>query len=444
MVKVILRFGNGNVEKGCEHITVEVRTSDDKLIAQDSGSLPAFPELWELYQSWKSSFTSTYGTRIKIIEQEERSPYINQKNFEKFPTKFNQWLDCDGFRSIEKLLLHHLSVETYASFTVETENYQLRHLPWCLWHFFEEYHFVEPSFAFARYEAGRIGKSKRDNVRILVVIGDSQGIDPEADKKIIQESLADAQIKILSQPSRQQLDESLWDEQGWDILAFLGHSQSSADGSSGKIKINSTDNLSLGELKNALKSAINKGLQLAIFNSCDGLGLVGDLRDLYLPQIIVMREPIPDIMAQEFIKNFLTAFRGGKSLSMSIREGREKLQKWENDYPCATWLPTLCQNPSVESINWVNLGGKPACPYRGLFAFGEEDADIFFGREVVSEELYQRIERREPLIAVVGANKEILTAAASTLFKEGESSAEKGDFEAAVTKFGKAKEWNLQ
>ncbi|MEO1376700.1 MAG: hypothetical protein AAFW70_20875 [Cyanobacteria bacterium J06635_10] len=52
----------------------------------------------------------------------------------------------------------------------------------------------------------------------------------------------------------------------------------------------------------------------------------------------------------------------------------------------------------------MNLGGKPVCPYRGLFAFGEEDADIFFGREAVSDELYQRVEKREPLIAVVGAS----------------------------------------
>ncbi|MEO1764690.1 MAG: hypothetical protein AAFR83_22640 [Cyanobacteria bacterium J06629_18] len=123
MVKVILRFGNGNVENGCEHISVEVRSSDDKLIAQDSGNLPANPELWELYECWKSSFisnytgsyTNNYPTRIKIIEDERRPSNIQTINqiellnkINEFPTQFNQWLDCDGFRAIENLLRNHL------------------------------------------------------------------------------------------------------------------------------------------------------------------------------------------------------------------------------------------------------------------------------------------------------------------------------------------------
>ncbi|MEO1186252.1 MAG: CHAT domain-containing protein, partial [Cyanobacteria bacterium J06636_27] len=284
---------------------------------------------------------------------------------------------------------HHLNVDTPLSFAVKAEDSQLRYLPWYLWELFEDYPHVEPALAFSKYEAERIGKSQRDNVRILVVIGDSTGINTEADKKIFQEFLGDAQIHILDQPSRQKLDTFIRDEQGWDILAFLGHS------GSGKIKINATESLSLSELTNALRFAIQRGLQLAIFNSCDGLGLVQDLRDLYLPHTIVMREPVPDKVAQEFIKNFLPAFKDGKSLSMAVREARENLHPWENNYPCATWLPVLCQNPAVESINWVHLGGKPACPYRGLFAFREEDADIFFGREAVSEELYTLLPQSE-------------------------------------------------
>jgi hypothetical protein len=408
MTKVILGFGNGNVENGCEHITVEIRGDDEKLIARGSGSLPASPELWKLYNSWKSSFISRFGGRINIIENSGISSSAVETTFSEcvnqFPIKFNQWLNCDDFFAIEKLLRNHLSIGAIASFHVEAEDNQLRRLPWYLWEFFDDYRYVEPTLAFSKYESGRIGQAKRNLVRALVVIGDSQGIDTEVDRKIFEESLADAEVIILSQPSRQDLDEYLWEPCGWDILAFLGHSRSSEDGSTGSIKINSKESLSLTDLKNALSSSIKKGLKLGIFNSCDGLGLVRDLRDLYLPHTIVMREPVPDKIAQEFIKNFLPAFRGGKSLPMAVREAREKLQKWENFCPCATWLPVLCQYPAVESLNWVNLGGKPACPYRGLFAFKEEDADIFCGREAVSDELYQKVESRQRLIAVVGAS----------------------------------------
>ena len=345
MVKVILGFGNGNVENGCERITVEVRGDDEKLIARNDGSLPPSPQLWELYNSWKSSFIKHFGGRIILSKKpgsssSQRKMELNQC-IEQFPREFNKWLLTDGFRPIEKLLRDYLNFDVPVSFTVEAEDNQLRRLPWNLWEFFEDYPNAEPAMAFTKYAGGKIGKSKRDNVRILVVVGDSQGIDTEVDKKIFQESLGDAQIKILSQPSCQELNAFLWDEQGWDILAFLGHSGSSEDGSTGKIKINETDNLSLTDLKYALSSAIKKGLQLAIFNSCDGLGLVRDLRDLYLPHTIVMREPVPDKVAQEFLLKFLPAFKDGKSLSMAVREAREKLHPWENNYPCATWLPVL-------------------------------------------------------------------------------------------------------
>ncbi|MEO1376699.1 MAG: hypothetical protein AAFW70_20870 [Cyanobacteria bacterium J06635_10] len=89
------------------------------------------------------------------------SECINQ-----FPRDFNQWLNCDDFRPIEKLLRNHISLNATISFTVEAEDNQLRRLPWYLWEFFDDYHYAEPSLAFSSYKSGRIGKSKRENVKI--------------------------------------------------------------------------------------------------------------------------------------------------------------------------------------------------------------------------------------------------------------------------------------
>jgi WD40 repeat protein len=49
------------------------------------------------------------------------------------------------------------------------------------------------------------------------------------------------------------------------------------------------------------------------------------------------------------------------------------------------------------------LGGMPPCPYRGLFAFREEDARFFFGREQVTQELLVAV-KQKPLVAVIGAS----------------------------------------
>lgn len=98
--------------------------------------------------------------------------------------------------------------------------------------------------------------------------------------------LSQADVRFLVEPQRQEF-ETLWSEE-WDILFFAGHSYSQGDGDCGYIYINQTEKLAISELKNTLKRAIKKGLQLAIFNSCDGLGLANELQRLNIPQMIVM------------------------------------------------------------------------------------------------------------------------------------------------------------
>ncbi len=48
-------------------------------------------------------------------------------------------------------------------------------------------------------------------------------------------------------------------------------------------------------------------------------------------------------------------------------------------------------------------GGAATSPYRGLFAFREQDAENFFGREEVTEQLIAEV-KKQPLVAVVGAS----------------------------------------
>lgn len=166
------------------------------------------------------------------------------------------------------------------------------------------------------------------------------------------EQLPCAKTYFLVEPSRQQLHDMLW-SQSWDILFFAGHSHTDDD--RGLFYINKTDRVTISEVKYALKQAICENLQLAIFNSCDGLGLALELGNLNIPQAIVMREPVPNKVAQEFLKFFLSAYSGGKSLYLSVREARERLYSLETKYSCASWLPVLCQNPAKNPPTWRQL-----------------------------------------------------------------------------------------
>jgi hypothetical protein len=87
------------------------------------------------------------------------------------------------------------------------------------------------------------------------------------------------------------------------------------------------------------------------------LGLAQDLAELSLPQVIVMREPVPDQVAQEFLKYFLSNFADGKSLYLAVREARGRLQGIEDHFPCATWLPIIYQNPAEVPPTWQELSG---------------------------------------------------------------------------------------
>jgi CHASE2 domain-containing sensor protein len=71
--------------------------------------------------------------------------------------------------------------------------------------------------------------------------------------------------------------------------------------------------------------------------------------------MIVMREPVPDAIAQAFLKYFLPAFASGKPLYLAVQEARQRLQGLEDEFPCASWLPAICQNPAVVPLKWSDL-----------------------------------------------------------------------------------------
>lgn len=153
---------------------------------------------------------------------------------------------------------------------------------------------------------------------------------------------------------------------------FSGHSLT--EGTTGRIFLNATDSLTIDELRYGLQTAVDQGLQIAFFNSCDGLGIASELEALHIPQIIVMREPVPDRVAQQFLKYFLQDYTNGVSLYQSVRNSRKKLQGLEGEFPCASWLPLIVQDSLSSPPTWRSLGLIAHCPYRGLAAFQEVDA----------------------------------------------------------------------
>ncbi|MEI2578563.1 CHASE2 domain-containing protein [Scytonema sp. PRP1] len=371
---VILNLGRSTLQSGFPLVTVVLQEEGNSHWRQFQGSLPAAPNIIDLYRRWQLLYDLIYEARsinislrhsqlidedIKIDEADVT--HVSDAEFygvcEELQNQIDNWLDTEAFRNIDRQLRMRLSPDDEIRVIIQTEDTQLRKLPWHIWRFFRDYPQAEVGLSPIEFEPGiKITKSGK-TVRILAILGDSTGIDTDADRKLL-ENLPGAEPVFLVERNRLELDEQLWDKQGWDILFFAGHSSSKADGETGHIYINTTESLTITQLRNALKKAIERGLQLAIFNSCDGLGLAQQLDDLQIPQIIVMREPVPDRVAQEFLKRFLRGFADGKSFYLAVREAREQLQGLESEFPGASWLPVICQNPALVPPTWKELQGK--------------------------------------------------------------------------------------
>ncbi len=380
---VILKIGGGSFEQGFPvvfQVGEESQSAEGSLIyapmVQVAGALPAASNLPFIYECWQAAYRqldqifrlgapSQQTTNFSVIQD-------CQQAAQQLLHRFNQWLQTEDLRSIREKWLEVLHPQEPIRVILQTEQQLIQRLPWHHWELMERYAKAEIALSSPTYQRLHYRRSPPAILKILAILGDSQGIDLQADRVLL-EQLPNAEIKFLVTPDRSALDQQLW-SQPWDILFFAGHSDS--QGGMGGMRINATDRLTIPQLKYALQQAVNQGLQLAIFSSCDGLGLARDLAELHIPQIIVMREPVPDYVAQAFLKFFLTAFSQGNSLYASVRSAREQLHGLEDRFPCATWLPMISQNPAECPMSWpafkeesVDLAALPASDRPWLFNF---------------------------------------------------------------------------
>lgn len=358
--KVVLELRKGEFQQDFA-VTLEIDNDNGIRLARVIGTLPESLEVAKHHENWRSAYRELdIRRRAKPIQQgrTSRNPQQCEISGKALENSMKIWFDFPQFAKIRETLYGELNKSDEIRLLIQTEDSNLRRLPWHL--FFDTflYQYTKAEVALSTpeyYQPPLLSTTKRNKVRILAVLGDSDGIDVNRDEQLLKQLLPDAETVLLAEPQPKKLHDCLWDEQGWDILFFAGHSSSDDNAERGYININKTDQLQISQLKRALKTALERGLQLAIFNSCDGLGLARNLAELHIPQIIVMREPVPDKVAQAFLKYFLTEFSGGKSLYLAVRKARERLEGLEFEAPNATWLPVIYQLPTQVPPTWQQL-----------------------------------------------------------------------------------------
>ncbi|NES07574.1 MAG: NACHT domain-containing protein [Okeania sp. SIO2F4] len=353
--------------------------------------IPGSSEIPNNYQQWQTEYKNIINSsrprgRFKKVQATSVSTSRCNQNIDTLRDSLNHWLNPVN-RPLELAIELHPDDEI--NVVLQTQNISseslLPKLPWHWWNLFSQDNFSDVALSFSNSEQVNFMSPEAEpvlprpkRVKILCVLGDTKGIKVEADRRLLRK-IPGAYCVFLRQPTRSEFF-NFMEKERWDILFFSGHSNT--DNNTGYLKLNQQETLDIQEIREIIQTAIDQyqGMKLAIFNSCDGLGLARKLADLDIAQIIVWREPVPDEVAQEFVKSFLEFFTGqrtesktgenlqeteGLSLYRSVYKARLEIQKYiENperntQIPKISWLPVIHHNLAKESITWQQLRGLP-------------------------------------------------------------------------------------
>ena len=364
----ILEIGHGNFQQGFE-VSLEIKEDEGQSLAKLDGKLPANTNIENLYQSWQQSFYRMTGIyrNDENWEVDDLATNIASSDLvtdcwqkvQQLEAKMQLWLQPSAdinWQKIRERLAQELAGHSQEiRLIIKARKEELWKLPWHIWDLLSDYPDVGIGYSTNEHYRPPLIQTTHNKVGILAVFGSSKNIDLTEDLQAIN-NLKNTEPVFLHQPHSRELIQKLRGGQGWDIFFFAGHSQTESN--AGRIYLNERESLTIDQFKNALTEAISKGLKIAIFNSCDGLKLAQELADLRIPVVIVMQEIVPDRVAQSFLTEFLTEYNCGQPLYTAVRRAQARLEEF-TDYPGATWLPLIFQNPTVIPPKWIDLITTP-------------------------------------------------------------------------------------
>ena len=366
MKEIVIKLGEGGISTGFTTVNIEFKDCG-KTQWEDRGSLIGSPELADLLKQWLFLYPAALNNPRSptVIFDDETITNISSQDIKQLEfslrRSMNEWLKYGSFSRIIERVRTALNLQDSIIIAIGSERPDIWQLPWHFWSIFEDYpHAVEvfckPSFSSVRDVRSR-GNGK---VNILGLLGE----DPALDLNLaFLTTLPQTNLQIVQTTSAYEISDVLTTSQAWDIFIFNGHGDTINDEvinlPDGLIYLDNQTPLEIDRLKHDLNHAVEHGLQIAIFNCCSGLGLADRLSDINLPYLIVMRERIPDRVAQQFLTDILTQYSQGNSFPTAFKYARQRLVLAPGSFArFATWLPVLFHNPLSHHVTWQDLAGR--------------------------------------------------------------------------------------
>lgn len=182
------------------------------------------------------------------------------------------------------------------------------------------------------------------------------------------------------------------------IVHFCGHGA----GQDGIVLEDDTGNIAFVQtnvLASMFKLFAKKGVQCVIFNACYS-EVQAEAISQYVNYVVGMNKAVGDKAAVAFAVAFYDAIAAGYGVEEAYDLGCSQMISFREQETPVFKKKKIINAPINDSvINFEDV--IPLNPYQGLSAFGEEDADFFFGQEEFVNNLVE-ITHKQALVAVVG------------------------------------------
>jgi hypothetical protein len=338
------------------------------------------PALAERYQDWRQIYLSFYKTaEIPLFPTAPIDPSLRGRIIiggqivpaavdwhtklveaeTKLLNEFYRWLRGAGLFEIRAMLARASQVSDRLDLLLTCTAIDLARLPWETWEIGADFAAtgairIVRTPATIRSDATFPARQPRGRARILAILGDDTGLNFQTDREAVRSLAAVAEVTFVGwQPGqtatevKTQIRDAIAAQPGWDVLFFAGHSNE-AETTGGELAIAPNVSITIRDIAPQLTAARERGLQVAIFNSCSGLSIAEFLIDLGFSQVAVMREPIHNRVAQEFLVQFLRGLANQQDVHESLLSARRFLRLEKNlTYPSAYLVPSLFCHPNA-------------------------------------------------------------------------------------------------
>jgi branched-chain amino acid transport system substrate-binding protein len=402
---VIFRITSGSFANGFK-IVAYIRHNRQNVIRLE-GSLPPKPEIPQLYDLAFPNYRE-WGTRsewgVREIEEGDGIGNIRAECLDasqKLKESFQVWMRSAGLianlANIQDIIDDKIPSDSQPIFILEapdltdSDNRILQRLPWHTWNWLQET-FPNAEIVLSRSAKRILFANKwlqlpKRRLRILFILGAETGIDLKPDREAVEQHIKPVAgyLEVLEKPSLHLLRKEI-SKGRYNGIIFSGHSDTQISNNVGELKINDHETITINEIKSYIRKAQKDGLEFFVLNSCNGFGIASESAE-FVDYIVLMREKIHNQVAAIFIKHCLRYLADGFSLSSSVSKARTELQKEEDKYICASWMPTIVQNS--EAPNYIPF------PQNGLQKFQKRLSNILqsFTKLPVVDKFWKRIKR---------------------------------------------------